>query len=180
MRDYYYILGIEQIATEQEIKNAFRKLSLKFHPDRNSDDEYYVERFRQVKEAYETLSVAHKRVTYDVKLNDFNIGVRNVDWVRKYEEQLKKKHEKEFLKKENELQQKYQELMKTMFEDVQKATAEHIQKKKTEQQLLLKELQITKNILNQKTNAAMRLQLEIDALKIRINELTESLNSFNF
>ncbi len=46
MRDFYYILGVETNATGQEIKTAHRKLSLKFHPDKNNGDDYFEERFR--------------------------------------------------------------------------------------------------------------------------------------
>lgn len=65
MKDYYYFLGIKQNATKDEIKKAYRKLSLRFHPDKNGDDPFFTERFKEIQEAYETLVDDGKRSTYD-------------------------------------------------------------------------------------------------------------------
>lgn len=65
MKDYYYILGIKKEASTDEIKKAFRKLSLKFHPDKNDGDDFFTERFKEINEAYETLTDTQKRTTYD-------------------------------------------------------------------------------------------------------------------
>lgn len=65
MKNYYYFLGIEEDASEEEIKKAYRKLSLKYHPDKNKDDAFFAERFREVNEAYETLIDKEKRKVYD-------------------------------------------------------------------------------------------------------------------
>jgi DnaJ-class molecular chaperone len=65
MKDYYYILGLKQTATTEEVKKAYRKLSLKFHPDKNDGDEFFTERFKEIQEAYETLVDLSKRQTYD-------------------------------------------------------------------------------------------------------------------
>lgn len=64
-RDYYEILGIERTATEHEIKSAYRKAALKFHPDRNPGDREAEEKFKESSEAYEVLSDPQKRATYD-------------------------------------------------------------------------------------------------------------------
>lgn len=64
-KDYYYFLGIPPNSTENEIKRAYRKLSLKYHPDKNTNDDFFEERFREVQEAYETLINAEKRKLYD-------------------------------------------------------------------------------------------------------------------
>jgi len=48
MEDYYHIIGLPQPATPDEIKRAYQKLSLKFHPDQNGGDEYFMQMFRQV------------------------------------------------------------------------------------------------------------------------------------
>ncbi|MBK9726918.1 MAG: DnaJ domain-containing protein [Saprospiraceae bacterium] len=55
MKDYYYILGVPKDATKDDIKTAYRKLSLKFHPDKNPGDAYFEERFKDILEAYEYL-----------------------------------------------------------------------------------------------------------------------------
>jgi molecular chaperone DnaJ len=64
-RDYYEILGVAKNATEDEIKKSYRKLAMKYHPDRNPDDKNAEERFKEAKEAYEMLSDAQKRAAYD-------------------------------------------------------------------------------------------------------------------
>lgn len=64
-KDLYKILGIEKDATENEIKKAYRKLAIVHHPDKNPDDEGAAERFKDIGEAYETLSDPEKRARYD-------------------------------------------------------------------------------------------------------------------
>jgi molecular chaperone DnaJ len=64
-RDYYEVLGVNRDATEEDIKKAYRKLAMKFHPDRNPDNPKAEEQFKEAKEAYEMLSDAQKRSAYD-------------------------------------------------------------------------------------------------------------------
>ena len=64
-RDYYEILEVTSTATDQEIKSSYRKLALKFHPDRNQGDKTAEERFKEAAEAYAILSDAEKRARYD-------------------------------------------------------------------------------------------------------------------
>jgi molecular chaperone DnaJ len=64
-RDYYEVLGVEKSASEKEIADAYRKLALKYHPDRNSGDEDAVEKFKEAAEAFEVLSNKEKRGQYD-------------------------------------------------------------------------------------------------------------------
>jgi molecular chaperone DnaJ len=64
-RDYYEILGIERIATEEEIKKSYRKLAVKFHPDKNPGDKTAEEKFKELGEAYEVLCDEQKRAAYD-------------------------------------------------------------------------------------------------------------------
>jgi curved DNA-binding protein CbpA len=70
MKDYYYTLGIKKGASIEDIKKAYRKLSLKFHPDKNDGDEFFIERFKEIQEAYETLSDIKKRTYYDNKFSN--------------------------------------------------------------------------------------------------------------
>jgi len=63
--DYYEILGVSRECSEQELKSAYRKLALKFHPDRNPGDKEAEERFKEASEAYQVLSDADKRAAYD-------------------------------------------------------------------------------------------------------------------
>jgi molecular chaperone DnaJ len=64
-RDYYEVLGLNRDASEEEIKKAYRKLAMKYHPDRNPDSKESEEKFKEAKEAYEVLSEAEKRRAYD-------------------------------------------------------------------------------------------------------------------
>ena len=64
-RDYYEVLGLEKGASADEIKKAYRKMAMKYHPDRNPDDPSAEEKFKEVGEAYEVLSDADKRARYD-------------------------------------------------------------------------------------------------------------------
>lgn len=64
-KDYYEVLGVEKNATEQEIKKAYRKLAMKYHPDRNKDNKEAEEKFKEASEAYEVLSDADKKAQYD-------------------------------------------------------------------------------------------------------------------
>lgn len=64
-RDYYEVLGVEKTATDAEMKAAFRKLAMRYHPDRNPDDKDAEIQFKEINEAYQNLSDAQKRAAYD-------------------------------------------------------------------------------------------------------------------
>jgi molecular chaperone DnaJ len=64
-RDYYEVLGVNRDASNEEIKKAYRRLAMKYHPDRNPDKPQAEERFKEVKEAFEVLSDPDKRAAYD-------------------------------------------------------------------------------------------------------------------
>lgn len=64
-KDYYKILGVSKNASQDEIKKSYRKLAVKYHPDKNPDDKNTEERFKEVSEAYEVLRDPEKRKKYD-------------------------------------------------------------------------------------------------------------------
>src|SRR5215475_12288339 len=64
-RDYYEVLGLEKGASEEEIKKAYRKLAVKYHPDKNPGDKTAEEKFKEIGEAYEALSDPQTRAAYD-------------------------------------------------------------------------------------------------------------------
>src|SRR4051795_9513691 len=64
-RDYYEVLGIQKGTGDEEIKKAYRKLAVKFHPDKNPGDKTAEEKFKELSEAYEVLNDPQKRSAYD-------------------------------------------------------------------------------------------------------------------
>src|SRR2546423_4189018 len=64
-RDYYEVLGVERGATDEEVKRSYRKLAVKFHPDKNPDDRHAEEKFKELGEAYDVLIDPDKRAAYD-------------------------------------------------------------------------------------------------------------------
>ena len=64
-RDYYDVLGVNKSASPDELKSAYRKLAIKYHPDKNPGDKQAEEKFKEAAEAYEVLSSAEKKQRYD-------------------------------------------------------------------------------------------------------------------
>lgn len=64
-KDYYKILGVERSASQDEIKKAYRKLAVKYHPDKNPDDKVAEEKFKEISEAYQVIGNADSRKKYD-------------------------------------------------------------------------------------------------------------------
>ena len=64
-RDYYEILGVAKNASAEELKKSYRKLAIKYHPDRNPDDDTAENKFKEIAEAYSVLSDEQKRAEYD-------------------------------------------------------------------------------------------------------------------
>ena len=90
MKNYYDILGINNTATKEEIKSAYRKLSMKMHPDKNVNDSFFSEFFKTLNEANEILSDGLKRQEYDRKLYLHENAEREL---KKKEEEFKRQKE---------------------------------------------------------------------------------------
>ena len=80
--DYYKILGVNKDADENEIKKAYRKLAIKYHPDKNLGNKEAEEKFKEINEAYEVLSDKDKRSKYDMYGKEGIKGGVNIgrDW----------------------------------------------------------------------------------------------------
>src|SRR5512135_953617 len=86
-RDYYKILGVSRSASADEIKAAYRKLAMQYHPDRNPGDRSSEEHFKEINEAYQVLSDAQKRARYDQLGDSYSQWQQNgapggFDWSR--------------------------------------------------------------------------------------------------
>ena len=77
--DYYKILGVNKDADENEIKKAYRKLAIKYHPDKNLGNKEAEEKFKEINEAYEVLSDKDKRSKYDMYGKEGLNGGANID-----------------------------------------------------------------------------------------------------
>ena len=73
-KNYYDILGVDKKASASDIKAAYRKLAMKYHPDRNQGNAEAAEKFKEVNEAHETLSDEQKRAAYDYELEHPGMG----------------------------------------------------------------------------------------------------------
>lgn len=105
MTNHYQILGVAENATSDEIKSAYRKLSKKFHQDKNEGDKYFEEMFKQINNAYEILSNEQNRKYYDFELRQSKINNS-----KNYQNSSFKQKEEELKRKEEELKQKEAEL----------------------------------------------------------------------
>ncbi len=84
-RDYYEVLGVAKDASAEEIKKAYRKLAMKYHPDRNPGDQTAADKFKEASEAYEVLSNAEKRQRYDQFGHEgINFGPGGFDFSRDF------------------------------------------------------------------------------------------------
>ena len=71
-RDYYDVLGVSKSASDSELKKAFKKLAMKYHPDRNPDDDSAAEKFKEAAEAYDVLSDPQKNLhTINLVMQEF-------------------------------------------------------------------------------------------------------------
>jgi curved DNA-binding protein CbpA len=174
MKNYYYILGVHTYASIQEIKSAYRKLAIRLHPDKNNGDKFFEERFKDIKEAYETLSDNPGKSDYDIKLRLYSGGF-NHDELKKYKEILKKKYKDELKKREEDIKKKYRALEQNLKEEAEKRkkreeagkTAEE-SKRKAEKNRMLNEIEGHKRLLAQKDQKIISMQQKLSATESEI------------
>lgn len=95
MKNYYQILGIEETASKEQVRKAYKQLSLKYHPDKNNGEHYFSELFQNINEANQVLSNDLKRAEYDFLLKDYFDQTKKWPQYFSYE-----KKEKGFLKRQ--------------------------------------------------------------------------------
>ena len=109
MKNHYQTLGIKRDASNDDIKKAYRKLAQKFHPDKNDGDKFFEERFKEIQEAYETLSDHYEKGKYDSNYDYFFNGQQKTEqtYTRKEESKYEPpKPDPEKVRQEKEAREK--------------------------------------------------------------------------
>jgi curved DNA-binding protein CbpA len=163
LKDYYYILGIKQGASSQEIKSAYRKLAVKFHPDKNDGDKFFEERFKDIQEAYSILSHERKRRQYDSQLRGDKTEGFDDSILRKYEEELEKKEEEIKRRYQTPEQRAKEELGKRKKQEEQKRRVEE-ERRRAERQKIVDEIESIKKGIRQKESRIDTLHQEVESL----------------
>ena len=202
MKDYYFILGIDTTANETQIKTAYRKLALKFHPDKNQGDKLYEERFKVIQEAYETLMNTEKRHEYDIKFRtEKPLKKRDIkaeqETVKRYGEELRKKEEEikikyktsaqkveeeEEIKRKNELEKRKEEEGKKILSEIEKHNfvckeiENSIADSKWEIENFEKEINAFNKIKGKSQEGIDKLNEEMKKLNVEINKLYEEVH----
>jgi len=190
LKDYYYILGLSRTATGEQIKLAYHKLAIKFHPDKNNGDKFFEERFKDIQEAYDALSDSNKRRNYD---NNFKRNATgNSQSSSSFEENLKKEFEQELYKrkrehtdelnrKEREHNEELRRKEKEHLEQLERAKEETKRKYQTPEQKSWEEAENKRKLeeLNrvQEQNKFLK---ELETNKTKLNQKKEELQNLNY
>lgn len=189
MKDYYYILGVSKAADGAQIRAAYLKLSVKFHPDKNQGDLFFEERFKDIQEAYSTLSDSIKRISYDAALQrSQSQGFEGNEAIRKQEERLRKEFEEALKRKEEEIRRKYQSPAERLAEEMEmlrrqkeaKVEEERIAEEKRlvkERERVLKEIDLKRRLLSEWMNEVESLAAKMKTLEADIRTGRQSIES---
>jgi curved DNA-binding protein CbpA len=162
MKNYYYILGVHKNTSIQEIKSAYRKLAIRLHPDKNGGDKFFEDRFKDIKEAYETLSDDLKKKHYDIKLAGNSSGP-NDEAFKVYKELLKRRYKDELRKREEDISKKYRKLEQELQDEAESKKAADASIHKKEKYRLLNEIEGYKRTLEQKEQRLKSIRQKISA-----------------
>jgi curved DNA-binding protein CbpA len=128
LKNHYQTLGLERTATQEQIKQAYRKLALKFHPDKNDGDKFFEERFKQTQEAYEILSDQYEKGRYDSDFDRFFYGSQSHQNTYTNQEYKKEKNEEPKVDPEVEKRKKEDQERRAK-EDAEKNRIKEIKRK---------------------------------------------------
>lgn len=100
IKDYYAILGIERTASKEDIKKAYHELVKRYHPDLHNGDEYFLQRFNEINEAYYVLGDLDRRLDYSLQLYRYEeIKEEAMEKLRELQKQMRKEFYKSKSKK---------------------------------------------------------------------------------
>ncbi len=179
MKNYYYILGLEKNASINEIKSAYRKLSVKFHPDKNNGDAFFESRFKDINEAYEVLFDSEKRRTYDIKLSLNFSEKTNEKEIKDVEDKLRKDFEEKLKQKEEEIRRKYQTPEQRAKEEFENKRKLKEQQEINEKKNLVSELNTKTISLREKKDKLLKAQGEISNIKSEISLIEHRIIEIN-
>jgi len=185
MKNFYDILGLEVNADSRSIKSAYRKLSLKFHPDKNPNDKYFEKIFKDINEANEVLSNIKSKSKYDDILkihlnngNDINAQYEDIekkikddfeDLLRQRESEIKKKYWSKEQFEEEELR-KRKENEKLKLKEIKERISREIKQLKSQKEILfLKRDELQRELL-QNDKAIESIKSKIKILEVKIYE----------
>ena len=151
---------------------AYRKSAKKFHPDVNDGDHFFESRFKEIQEAFETLSDESRKRHYDLRYKSHKGGHVDGSTCRQYEEKLKRKYVAELRNKEEPIR-KYLMPGQRAQEELERKKREEEAKKREEIKRLSKEIQNHRNLVNERRKSIKSFQDEINKTEKEINALTE-------
>ena len=184
MKNYYYILGVERNATDNQIKLAFKKLAMKFHPDKNDGDKFFEERFKEIQEAFATLSNELDRRRYDIlfdaHIKNTNHTHNNNAQFRSYEAKVKNDFENELKQMKRRLDEELARQKSENENKIRQAQEETKRKYQTNEQRIAEEKEQEKQKIEyEKQQQDIQKARRLEELKKALKDNEATLNSLN-